>query len=337
VVSPIDSNHALIGVVEADFGFLNLFKVNCANSGVALWKKGITCPSGISCALNYGEAILSSDGTKFYITVDFDDHFLFYTLSEATGEVISTMYKYNHSATGGTIGNFIEAQDRLYLHFSLTNNQVLVYNVTTNKFDYSWWESKASVDLQSIRVSKNDFMILTGLLGTASLIFESYYSTFSAFPAAVNSAFAMDSFSSGNYLIVDRSASGEVNYNSYVSGSYDSFDVGDYYTYATSAQTIVYAVSVWNLDHYEPDLLPNTRYELNFSWTCYIAPHTKTITYSLVSIEGESVPNWASIDLVNKKVVLDKTPTEPGVYKFGFSAAYDIENEVKNIYLTVKG
>jgi hypothetical protein len=300
-------------------------------------EKGITCSTGISCALNYGEAILSPDGTKFYIMVDFDDHFLFYTLNEDTGEVMSTMYKYDHSVTGGTIGNFIDAQNRLYLHFSLTYNQILVYNVTTNKFDYSWWENKASVDLQSIRVSKNDFMIFTGISGTVSLMYQNYYSAFSAYPGGVNSAFAMDSFSSGNYLIIDRNASEEVNYNLYLSGSFDSFDVGDYYIYTTSAQTIIYPMSVWNLDHYEPDLLPNTRYELDFSWTCYIAPHTRTITYSLVSIEGESVPNWASIDLVNKKVVLDKTPTEPGVYKFGFSSAYDIENEVKNIYLTVKG
>lgn len=61
------------------------------------------------------------------------------------------------------------------------------------------------------------------------------------------------------------------------------------------------------------------------------------MTYSLVSIEGEPVPSWASIDLENKKIILDKTPVEQGVYKFGFSTAYDIENEVKNIYLTVKG
>jgi hypothetical protein len=335
---PTSSDHLIVGLVEIDYSYLNFVKVDFSNSGAALWKKGVQCSSGTGWSIMGGSEAVSDTGSEVYLLDNFDNHILFYTFDEKTGEVIS-MHKHDNMAATPTIGDVYEVNKRVYMLFDFTDTQILIYNTTTRRFDYSYWKDGSSRPIQNYCITKGDFMISFSVDPAALdlTLSKSHYTTFYEWNLWSISSFVLNPFSSGNHEIVDRSGADDVNYTEYLSNSLIPLSTIGFYSITNSSPVESYRVSIWNMDHYESNLLPNTRYELDFTWTCAHPAAFTILTYSLDGINAESVPGWASIDLPNKKVVLDSTPDIKDVsyYKFGFKAEWCSKTAVKNIYFTV--
>jgi hypothetical protein len=266
---------------------------------------------------------------------------LFYTLSSSTGEVVSTSYKLFDAIADVTDEGIIEVNGRVYFHIEYSRSAFLVYNTTTDNFDYKYFIISSSKIFTDMAMLNNDFMLplLRAIDYSTTYISKNFYSAFFEWNSCNNSTISMTDFDSGDFLIVDRvsTAPTPTPSNFILGGFYPSYIYNTYTPSSTTPQNI-YLPSVWNLDHYENNLLPNFKYELEFLWTWHYTSNFYAITYSLVGINWGTSPAWASIDLVNKKVIIDKTPdaAETTKFSFSFQAAFNSEIIIKKIYLTVE-
>jgi hypothetical protein len=260
-------------------------------------------------------------------------------LSEATGEALYTSYKYQDVPSFATEGGIAESNGRVYLHLHFPDPIFLIYNTTTLNFDYSFSEQGSMYTVYDLKITENDFIVIVGQepSDAYTLVSKSFYSNFFASGVIQNSTFSMTDFSSGMYVVTDRSSGGFLNYHAMANGGYDNGYAYNLYVGTSGTIRNFYDPSIWNLDHFEPNLLPNKRYEVEFTWTWYKPGEVQTISYSLVGIDGGSVPSWASLDLENRKVILNPTPNVAvkSKYNFGFQATFGAETIIKKIYLTV--
>jgi hypothetical protein len=97
--------------------------------------------------------------------------------------------------------------------------------------------------------------------------------------------------------------------------------------------------SVWNLDHFEPNLLISSEIELNFTWTCHPAGTSFLVTHSLVPIDGDaSYPSWVVLNSLPLKLILQNTPNDSSStnYRFGLRSSWATGRfGIKRFYLTV--
>jgi hypothetical protein len=230
--------------------------------------KGVECVNG-DCVGEYGEAVLSEDGTKIYALIYYDIRFLFYTLSVVTGEALSTCYRYADLASSASDGAIDESNGRVYIFLKFSDPIFLIFNTTTDKFDYTFVADGTDIKYFNIAATKNDLMLMVAqrIDDTMTTILRNFYSNFFSIYLVQNSTFAMDAISSSDYAIVDRSIGGVLSFSSVSSSTFDLFYPVTYYSITRGAEQDFFMPSIWNLDHYEPHLLPNKRYEIDFTWT----------------------------------------------------------------------
>lgn len=229
-------------------------------------KQGFGCPGGTGCTDGLSEAILSKYKNVVYMLIEFDGQFLFYEISIQSGQAING-YK-AVTAAGGTISSLSESNKRLYLGFSYADYIILVYNTTTDAFDYKYTIQGSAIKSYSMIATDSDFIFTVGgFPGTtkASLL-KTYYSALFALSFASNTTYTMTSYSSGIYQLQLGLTDSELSYNVYV-GSYFTAWSFSLYDVSSSTNTDYFSMSVWNLDYYAPDIYPNSNYELDFTWT----------------------------------------------------------------------
>jgi hypothetical protein len=167
---------------------------------------------------------LSVDGAKIYTIVYFDACFLFFTLSEATGEALYTSYKYQDVPSLAAEGGITESNGRVYLHLHFSDPIFLIYNTTTLNFDYSFSEQGLMYTVYDLKITENNFIVtvLHEPSDAFALVSKSFYSNFFSYGATQNSTFSMTGFFSGMYVMSDMSSGGDLNYHAMANGGYDT-------------------------------------------------------------------------------------------------------------------
>ena len=264
VILPIDSDKVFLSFVDSSASTNYFYKADFSNSGTSDWKKQISCPSGTGCNFNNGEAVLSKDGNRIYAFTYFALNFQFYTLDAGSGEIASSTFKLYDTSGSGNVGSIGETNGKIVLYFKLSQKRVLVFNITTSEFDYSFESSGTTYSIKDMAVTNSDFIFAVGkTMSTADFfISKNHYSSL-----AVISDFSSSSTTMVSTVDFDpiNSANSELTFLS-KAGTYTTTNYLTAYILASSP-TFTNDISVWNFDHFENDLASGATAELEFFWT----------------------------------------------------------------------
>jgi hypothetical protein len=332
-----DNNEIFVSFSNPAYDSRYLYRVDIT-SGAYVWTKSITWPVVGPCSTRFGAATLQSSGNALFLLEYFNQHFLFYSVNPLDGNPLLTGNIHHDTFGGGEVNSVKESNGKVFLSYKNTNNILLVYNLTTHAFDFQYSFDFSKMIFIDMLVTSQNFVYLAGQDVTldALRLYKSYYTASSTIPFAGIYSGVFTSVSPGNYEL-DSGPNSNLNPSSPAISFYTSaFSTGEQ-SLLTSPSSII-TNSVWNEDFHIPDLTEDNYFQPSFIWTCSPTGVADIIVYSLVSIEGDAVPGWVTMNSATRTLEFDTTPSvlAPTVYKFGIQSDWGSGySAIKKFYVTV--
>jgi hypothetical protein len=279
-------------------------------------------------------AIIDSTETKIYVVNSFISSIYFYTLSKDTGETIGTQYRSEGFGGSPDILSLAEVDQTIYIFYENVNKYITVFDIKSKEFisDYHITDKVVSVNFLSITFS--NYVYLFGKRTRPHKFYASrtYKTAVASLPyIELNEVMRMQPSKSNLELHRSKNLTFLYSTNIIQDGLSPNF-----YSTPNFSSNKTYYSSVWNDDHYEFNLLRNTEYVLNFTWTCQHRQSQEKVKYNLETMMGD-IGNWVSLDVVNNVLRLNKTPfvKSPSTYFFVLNSTWGKESMRKDFHITI--
>ena len=246
----------------------------------------------------------------------------------ADGTINGSTYQINATCTEAY--EMIYLNNYLYAISTCTNDQLIVYDISSDSFTF--YEFTSTISIRSIVYEPvyGRLIFIGDQSGTNNYIAKASISMISDIPELSSSTVNMTSLESGyTYNPYSLTIVGPNTYTQTdISLSTTSITASTSATYSSDLVTNTITYTNSSLDE-------QTYYQIDVDLSCSINGST-SITYELVSYNGNSVPDWITLDSANFRLTGTTSDIDANTqYIFAINATADGTTYQKVIDLTV--